>query len=121
MEKQCLECGDVVLGRVDKKFCSDQCRVAFNNKQNSTANNYVRNVINLLRKNRRILTELNPHDKTKVHRDKLVAKGFNFNYHTNMYTTKVGTVYYFCFEQGYLDLGDGYFALVKRKEYLESR
>ena len=30
----CLECGDHLKGRIDKKFCSDYCRNSFNNKVN---------------------------------------------------------------------------------------
>ena len=29
-EKRCLECGDVIKGRADKKFCDDQCRSNYN-------------------------------------------------------------------------------------------
>ena len=32
MSKVCPECGEKIIGRVDKKFCSDYCRNAFNNK-----------------------------------------------------------------------------------------
>ena len=39
-----------------------------------------------------------------------------FNYFTNIYTTKAGTVYYFVYDQGYLPIDGGdYYALVKRK------
>ena len=116
-ERQCLECGDAIYGRVDKKFCSDQCRNTHNNKLNSDSNNYVRNVHNVLRKNRRILEELNPNGKGKSTKTKLVAKGFDFTYHTSTYTTKAGATYYFCYEFGYLPLENDYFALVKKKEY----
>ena len=75
LESKCLECGDKLIGRADKKFCSDQCRNAYNNRNNSDANNLVRNINNTLRKNRRILVELNPKDKTKTSRDKLLSKG----------------------------------------------
>ena len=34
MEKNCPECGEHIIGRVDKKFCSDQCRASHNNKLN---------------------------------------------------------------------------------------
>src|SRR4030067_415827 len=101
MGKECLDCGESLKGRADKKFCSDQCRNNYNNQLNSDSNNYIRNVNNILRKNRRILVELNPNDKIKVHKDKLSEKGFNFNYYTNTYTTQKGTVYYFCYEHGY--------------------
>lgn len=109
-----MECGEKIVGREDKKFCSDYCRNAFNNKLNKDSNNLVRNVNNSLRKNYRILQELNPEEKTKTSKSKLLAKGFNFDYFTNIYTTKTGTVYYFVYDQGYLPLDGDYYALVKR-------
>ncbi|RSK41355.1 hypothetical protein [Mangrovimonas spongiae] len=115
MQRQCLECGDKLIGRVDKKFCSDACRNTYNNRLNKDSKNLVRNVNNRLRKNYRILEQLNPNQKTKVSRSKLIEKGFDFNYITTLYTTKVGKTYYFVYDQGYLPLEDDYFALVKRE------
>ncbi len=117
-KRACLECGEAFFGRKDKKFCSDQCRNAYNNRLNSDATNFVRNVNNTLRKNRRILAELNPTGKTKIRRDKLLAKGFNFTYFTNIYRTKAGKVYHFCYDQGYIAIDDDYLALVVRQEYV---
>lgn len=117
-EKKCLECGKTVHGRRDKKFCDDQCRNAYNNRQNADSNNYVRNVHNILRKNRRILEELNPHGKSKSTKAKMLEKGFDFTYHTSTYTTKAGATYYFCYEYGYLPLENDQLALVKKQEYL---
>ena len=113
--KTCLECGEKLVGRSDKKFCSDYCRNAYNNKINTDAKNLIRNINNRLRKNWRILEELNPNQKTKTTRNKLMQMGFDFHYITSTYTTKVGTVYYFVYDQGYLPLEDDYFALVKRE------
>ncbi len=118
MAKKCTECGNKLFGRQDKKFCSDQCRAAHNNKLNSDSNNYMRNINNILRRNRRILIEQNPKGKAKVHKDKMVELGFNFNYYTNVYRTKKGNVYYFCYEYGYLMLDSGYCSLVIRQEYV---
>ncbi len=117
--KTCLNCGDVIKGRTDKKFCSDYCRNQYNNTLNRDANNYVRNVNNILRKNRRILSKLNPDGKTNIHKSKIAEKGFNFNYFTNTYTTKTGKTYYFCYEQGYLAVENDYYILVKKKDYVE--
>lgn len=117
-ERSCLECGEPIYGRIDKKFCSDQCRNSYNNRLNSDSNNYVRNVHNILRKNRRILEELNPKGKAKTTRSKLLDKGFDFTYHTSTYTTKAGAVYHFCYEYGYLQLENDFYALVIKKEYL---
>jgi predicted nucleic acid-binding Zn ribbon protein len=114
-EKVCLECGDKIKGRADKKFCSDQCRISYNNKLNSDETNYVRNVNNILRKNRRILAELNTTGKTRVNRDKLNEKGFDFTYSTSMYKTKEGGIYHYCYEQGYLEMDNNWFLLVVKK------
>lgn len=115
MLKQCLECGEKLIGRIDKKFCSDGCRNTYNNRLNKDSKNLIRNVNNKLRKNYRILELLNPNQKTKVSRNKLIEKGFDFNYITSIYTTKAGKVYYFVYDQGYLPLEDEYYALVKRE------
>ncbi len=119
MTKQCLECDEPIKGRADKKFCSDLCRNAYNNKLNSDSTNYVRNINNMLRKNRRILEELVPEETAKASKAKLLQKGFNFQYYTNIYTTKKNVSYYFCYEYGYLPIENDFYFLVKRKEYTE--
>lgn len=116
MEKICPECGERILGRADKKFCSDSCRNAYNNKLNSDSSNYIRNINNILRRNRRILEELNPQGTAKYSRSRMLEKGFDFNYFTNTYTTKKGSTYYFCYDFGYLPIEGDYFFLVKKKE-----
>ncbi len=75
----------------------------------------MRNVNNLLAKNRRILAELNPSGKRKAHKDQLLRKGFDFDFFTNSYQTKAGDIYRFCYEQGYLMLEGGYVLLVERE------
>jgi hypothetical protein len=115
-EKACLECGKTIFGRVDKKYCSDACRSSYNNKHLSSASNYVRKVNHLLSRNRKILESLNVDGKKKVHRDQLVREGFDFSFFTNVYTTKAGDEYRFCYEQGYLQLSDQFFLLVRKEE-----
>ncbi len=119
MNKHCIECGENFKGRADKKFCSDMCRNSHNNKLNSDTNNYVRNLNNILRRNRRILEGFIPDETAKASKNKLNEKGFNFNYFTNTYTTKKGITYYFCYEYGYLPIENDYYFLVKRKEVKE--
>ncbi len=116
-QKTCLECGEAIVGRIDKKFCSDLCRIAYNNKLNSDNTNYVRNVNNILRKNRRILLDLNPEGKSKVSRDKMKAMDFDFRYYTSTYTTKEGAQYFYCYEQGYLPIEKDGCLLVIKKDF----
>jgi len=115
----CPECGDLIVGRVDKKFCSDQCRNTYNNHLNSDETNLVRNTNRIIKKNRRILKNLNPDGKANVSRDKLLRLAFNFNYISSYYQTKKGDTYYYCYDQGYIKTGENNYALVYRKEYLE--
>ena len=110
--KTCLECGGKISGRADKKFCSDACRIDYNNRLNSDANRFVKNVNNSLRKNRRILQSLNTTGKSKVKREKLVEKGFDFDHFTSIYKTKEGALYHFCYEHGYLQTDKDWFLLV---------
>ena len=113
-KRTCPVCGDEIIGRIDKRFCSDQCRTEFNNKNNRDSTNTIRRINGILRKNRRILLELNPEGKTKVSKRRLIDKGFDFRYFTSIYTTKTGNTYYFCYEQGYLPLEKDFYALVTR-------
>jgi hypothetical protein len=118
MEKICKECGDKFNGRADAKFCSGYCRSAHNNKEHQNANTYVRKVNGILRKNRKILSTLNPDGKKKVRAADLDKEGFDFNYFTNIYTTKSGKVYHFCYDQGYISTGNDWFVLVTKHEYV---
>jgi len=115
MQKTCLECDEKIVGRIDKKFCSDQCRNAYNNKSKRKVTNFMRKVDGILHKNRRILDEFVPNDKHTVHKDMLMKKGFNFDYLTHTYTTKTGKVYYFCYEMGYLPIENEFYAIVRRE------
>jgi predicted nucleic acid-binding Zn ribbon protein len=113
--KSCLECGDKIIGREDKKFCGDGCRNAFNNKINKDQNNLMRNINNKLRKNYRILCELNPEGKTKINRNIMISKGFDFDYCTSIGKTKTGNTCYFMYDYGYMETDNKYFILVKKE------
>jgi predicted nucleic acid-binding Zn ribbon protein len=107
-KKVCEECGEPILGRSDKKFCSDQCRNTFNNRLNSDTNAVVRNLSNILRKNRRILQALAPEGKQRVSKDKMVEMGYNVKFHTHEYKTQKGDLYHYCFEYGFLTTDESY-------------
>jgi predicted nucleic acid-binding Zn ribbon protein len=119
VERRCLDCGDVIHGRTDKKFCSDQCRNNYNNRLNRDSNNFVRNVHGLLRKNRRILSDLYNEGKTKVHKDALFALGYNFNFFTHIIETSDGQKFQYCFEYGYVETGNDFIELKQNSRYLD--
>ncbi|BEV03334.1 MULTISPECIES: hypothetical protein [Chryseobacterium] len=111
----CLECGEKIIGRSDKKFCNDACRNAYNNKQNKDSSNLMRNINNKLRKNYRILTEVNTDGKTKVAKSKLDGLGFDFDYITNLKVYKNGSEYKFIYDYGYKLLEDDFVLIVKNQ------
>lgn len=121
-ERICLECKTEIYGRIDKKFCSDQCRNTFNNRTQAHQNKYIRKVNYTLRKNRRIMeafVEGSEKNVKRVTRSEMIDKGFDFNFYTNIYSTKTKKYYYFCYEYGYNVLDDNYLAIVRRDEYLD--
>ncbi len=114
--RKCLECEEPIRGRADKKFCSDYCRNAYHNQRNKDSKNLIRNINNRLRKNYRILDSFPLKEgKTRTTRNKLMDKGFDFDYFTNLYTTKKGSVYYFVYDLGYLPLDNDFYMIVKRE------
>jgi predicted nucleic acid-binding Zn ribbon protein len=115
MERLCIDCGNPLHGRVDKKFCDDQCRSNYNNKTRTESNGTVKTINTILKRNRDILERFNPDGKSKVSAAKLMAAGFNLDYHTHIYHTQKGSAYIFCYEYGYLKLAANEFLLVKKE------
>jgi len=111
----CLECGQKIIGRSDKKFCNDACRNAYNNKQNKDSTNLMRNINNKLRKNYRILKEINIDGKTKILKSRLSGLGFDFEYFTNLKVYKNGSEYKFIYDYGYKLLDDDFVLIVKNQ------
>ena len=115
--RACLYCNEPLKGRSDKKFCDDQCRTTFNNRLNHDSTTFLKSINSILKRNRKILQEIvsdTKEGKLNVHEKKLHDKGFNFNYHTHIYKTKIGNTYFFCYEYGYLILKNNFYMIVKR-------
>ena len=113
----CSQCGKPLKGRIDKKFCDDYCRNAYNNKSKIEESTYVRKINQVLKRNRRILEELlGSEGMTKQPKVNFINKGFQFQFHTHQYINKKGDIYYFCYEYGFLPLEAELYLIVKKKE-----
>ncbi len=118
-QRECLQCGQKFVGRSDKRFCGDQCRAAYNNTNRADSEKVILQVNKVLRKNRTILRTLNPVGMTIVRKEFLTERGFNFKYFTNLYKTKDGNEYWFCYDVGYMHLDDQKVRIVDYQKYMK--
>lgn len=114
--KLCLQCGEQIIGRLDKKFCGAQCRNTFNNKVKRSGEKTIIEINRILRRNRKILKQFNPEGKTTVRKEVLKGLKFDFAYHTHIFTSSNGNAYKFCYEYGYLEVEDGQKVLIVNEQ-----
>jgi len=113
-ERKCLQCFEQLRGRADQKFCSDQCRSAYNNQQYVESNNVIRTINRILKKNYFILSTLKSEGKTVASRNDLQKKGYRFDYFTFTNTSRNSRINYFCYDQGYREQENNKVVLVCR-------
>ncbi len=116
-KRLCLYCGTILHGRADKKFCNDSCRSGYNNHRREEEVDEVKIIQNILKSNRKILNQVleDGVETVKVKKDRLAEMGFNFKYHTHTlpWKNKEGNTYWFCFDYGYLDIGNRWMLIVR--------
>ena len=96
----CENCGKDIKGRSDKRFCDDNCRNTFNHRKKIPDNETMSPIVNILKKNRSILSSLYAGENQTFTKMELVALGYNFDYCTDRRVLQ-GVEYYFCFDYGY--------------------
>ena len=114
--RKCLECYELLRGRADQKFCSDQCRSAYNNKQYLASHSVINSVNRILRKNYLILSALSSEGKITTSKSDLQKKGYRFDYFTCTSTSKSKKVNYYCYDQGFRELENNRITLVQYAE-----
>lgn len=123
--RNCFNCGEVLVGRVDKKFCDSYCKSAFHYKEKQkNENKFYRRVESQIKLNRRLLKEFNKSGKSTVRSDLLLNKGFSPDFFTHYWKNKKGEVYLFVYEFGFLRVkqnGRDKFVLVRWQEYMDNK
>ncbi|RFM30263.1 hypothetical protein [Deminuibacter soli] len=115
--QMCLECGKPLKGRRDKKYCDDQCRNNYNNKQQHGTDEPVRRINHILKRNRQILKEALGNDRTIVlAHEALLEKGYDFTYHTDQFVTQTNQVYHYCYDYGLKKNDNNRYMIVKKME-----
>ena len=121
---KCPHCGEEVIGRVDKKFCSPYCKSTYHFQANVEKESSYINIDRQLKLNRRILKDYNRAGKSTVRKDVLVKEGFNEKYITHWWKNSKGDAYRFCYEFGYLprsENGKEKYVLVQCQDYMNDK
>jgi hypothetical protein len=106
IKRNCLVCNTPILGRSDKKFCSDQCRSTQHNAVKSSSELAIADINKFLRKNRTILKKLCPAGKSIVPKEALTALDFRFHMFTSILITRDRKVYYICYDFALTPIAD---------------
>lgn len=121
--RKCPVCGNPLTGRIDKKYCSDQCRYLENNKNKYEPERPILEVNSKLRKNRTILKTLCPAGKATVRREIMVAMGYDVAVFSSLFLTTKKQVYYLCYDYGFtplLEHGVEKALIITRQEYMRA-
>ncbi len=111
-ERKCHECSEPLKGRADQKFCNDQCRSMYNNKNSLDNNSLVHSVNRILKKNHTILTMLQAIGKTLASKSDLQKRGYRFDYFTSTGTSRNNKFCYYCYDHGFRELENNKLVLV---------
>jgi predicted nucleic acid-binding Zn ribbon protein len=97
----CSICNSAIVGRIDKKYCSDQCRYIGNNKNKQQNETTIIETNRVLRKNRTILKKLCPAGKATVRREVLEGMGYDTATFSSLFITAKKEIYYLCYDYGF--------------------
>ena len=99
--RKCPVCSSPIIGRPDKKYCSDQCRFLGNNQLKISKDKPILETNRALRKNRSILKTLCPEGMATVRKEILLKMGFNVQLFTSIFVNTQKQVYYICYDYGF--------------------
>lgn len=112
----CPECKRTIpAGRSDKRFCSDSCRISFNNNRRKIgmSGSGYRVIQQALKLNRDVLSAFHFVNTEWVSMEEMERYGFNFKYFTHSTSNQHGKQLNFVFEFGYEVANNGYVRLYK--------
>lgn len=109
----CLECQAKLVGRTDKKFCSDYCRNKHNNRRYAKSYAEINHINKILKKNFIILKDLYDKNLQTINLKEMIIMGFNCSYFTSI-EKEENHNYFFCYTYGF-KLNEEYVSIVKRE------
>lgn len=117
-QPKCENCNKELFGRIDKRFCNDNCRNEFNRKKKQLEiqkqHDNLPEILKIIKNNYAILKSYGPLKDSEyiieVERTELLRKGFNFKFFTST-AQHHNNQYKFCFERGWTECGYDYITI----------
>ena len=123
MYKNCLNCGEELFGRADKKYCDLYCKSEHQYiKSKAEPLRLYADIDKQLKHNRKILKKYNKAGLVIIHATVLYKLGFNPNFFTHYWKNNKGDVYLFVYEYGFLKKKEHQidkYILIKWQDYME--
>lgn len=101
MARLCPQCGAVIHGRSDKRFCSDSCRCDYHNERRRAQEKELRQVNRILAANWRLLSQLIRLGHKDIPAAELAARDFNFEVYTAAQRPFLRQPVYWCYNYAY--------------------
>ncbi len=115
----CSICGDQLFGRLDKKFCSLECKNEYHRKRRAQHLPFSKSVDQMLHGNWVVLRELADEigkRKFFVSKARLNKSGFHTKYYTTSQKNKEGKIYYYIYNFGWMDFSDKEMMVVQMRK-----
>jgi hypothetical protein len=112
---KCKYCNQKITGRIDKVFCSLDCKNKHNYLQRRDTRSATKVIDGFLHRNREILaTLIGAGTKYTVDKAVLDQTGFKYDYHTSHYTNKEGKVYWIVYDLAWMTFSDQKILIVRK-------
>lgn len=104
--RKCRMCTKKVIGRIDKLFCSPNCKNSYHSQLKRVTREVTYITDQILHRNRNILLLLLGEEKRKlyIHKFELERRKFNFKHITHLKTSKHGSTFFCVYEFVWIEL-----------------
>jgi predicted nucleic acid-binding Zn ribbon protein len=123
-KRTCNQCGKILHGRADQRYCNDGCRNTYNRhkreQERLREHGNVPEIFRIIKKNYEILRSLHAEaiaaDETlMVPKEQLIKAGFNSKFYTSTWNDDDEATWKFCFERGWV-MGETNCHIIDRQE-----
>jgi len=113
---KCKICSTQFTGRSDKKFCSIRCKNYYHVNLRKATDKAVKEIDNILHRNRSILLEIMGKNSVQKKIDKIILekKKFNFFYKTHQTVNSAGKTYNYVYDFAWMEFSDNSILIVKK-------